>query len=107
MKMGSVVRGEEEWVLKVDGRKMPFPVFASAESLDCYTGCALYGAMVRYGDRVLLASDRLDGVAAAVYECCEKALDVESRLMLIWVGDELHADAGHAIEACMNWCRHN
>jgi len=105
--MGVVIRGEEEWVMKVDGLKMAFPVFASMESLDCYAGGVLHGAMVRYGDRVLLAASRKDGVAAAVYECCEKTLDVDSRLMLIWLGGELYADAGHAIEACMNWCRHN
>ena len=103
--IGVVRYGEFEWVLDSKLARRSFAISSSMEELS--DGVSMNGAVVRYGDRVLVASARLDGVASAVYEFVDDDRDCDSRLGLIWVGSEIHEDAGHALEACMNWCRHN
>ena len=107
MKFGVVRYGEFEWVVEDGACRHVLPVCASIESLGVIADISVDGAVVRYGDRVLVAVDRRNGVAAAVYEFVDDDHGVDSRLNLIWLGNEIHEDAGHALEACMNWCRHN
>ena len=104
--MVRVVRGWENWVLENGKYRHELPVAASMETLAEYTNL-MNGAIIRYGDRVLFAGAHFDGVLAAVYEFVDDDHECDSRLNLIWLNDVVYRDAGHALEACMNWVRNN
>ena len=107
---GKVVRRLLEWELVGEnGARFVLPISPSVENLSDYIGSSVYGAVVVFGDRVLVAAFNGFGVAAAVYEFSDEDEDknIDSRVSLIWLGNEIHRDAGHALEACFNWCRHN
>lgn len=106
--MVEVIREDYCWTILSDDFSHHLPVSDSINSLISEEYETFGGAIVRYGNRVLLASLFREGeYFAAVYECADDCLESDSRLNLIWVNGELHKDAGHAIEACINWCRHN
>ena len=108
MMFGKVVRRPLEWELVGEnGARFVLPISSSVENLSDYCGSSVYGAVVMFGDLVLVAAFNGFGVAAAVYEFSDEDEDIEARVSLIWLGDEIHKDAGHALEACFNWCRHN
>lgn len=65
-----------------------------------------YGAVLRYGDKVLVTDIAWKGFAAAVYEFVESPeedglADIECRLSLLEMTDEVFEDGGHAIAWCM------
>ncbi len=65
-----------------------------------------YGAVLKYGDKVLVTDSAWRGFVAAVYEFVETpeedGLDaVECRLSLLEMPDEVFEDGGHAIAWCM------
>ncbi len=102
-----IVRKDLEWVLE-NGRYLhSLPVSASMETLDGCIGGVLDGAVVRYGDRVLIACYRYDGVVSAVYEFVDDDHNCDSRLNLVWMDSKMQEDAGHALEAGMVWSQNH
>ena len=68
---------------------------------------ASYGAVLKYGDRVLVTDYHWKGgFTASVYEFVETPEeagvgDIECRLSLIYKSDKTFEDNGHAIAWCM------
>lgn len=65
-----------------------------------------YGAVLKFGDRVLVTDCRWKGFTAEVYEFIESPEeagvgDIECRLHLIHKATETFRDGGHAIAWCM------
>jgi len=65
-----------------------------------------YGAVLKYGGKVLVTDIAWRGFAAAVYEFVETPEEdgvdaVECRLSLLEMSDEVFEDGGHAIAWCM------
>ena len=68
-------------------------------------GYAAMGAVLRYGDNVLVVGCERFGYHAAVYEMVEPPRetglgDVECRIGLVYAAEEVFEDGGHA----MAWC---
>lgn len=64
-----------------------------------------YGAVLKYGDQVLVADIGWKGFSAAVYEFIETPEetglpDIECRLNLVEAAEDVFEDGGHA----MAWC---
>ena len=77
-----------------------FPEITSMENLQLKVSS--YGAVLRYGDKVLVTDIAWKGFAAAVYEFVESPeedglADIECRLNLLEMTDEVFEDGGHAI----------
>lgn len=84
---------------------MKFEKVTTIEGLQSACSCT-YGAVVKYGEYVLVADcDYRGGFVAAVYEFVEGEdegfSDIERRLSLISESEERFADGGHALEWCM------
>ena len=65
-----------------------------------------YGAVLKFGNRVLVTDAHWKGFTAAVYEFIESPEeagvgDIECRLQLIRKADQTFPDGGHAIAWCM------
>lgn len=81
-----------------------FPEITSMENLQLKVSS--YGAVLKYGDKVLVTDIAWKGFAAAVYEFVEGPeedglADIECRLNLLEMADEVFEDGGHAIAWCM------
>lgn len=81
-----------------------FPEITSMENLQLKVSS--YGAVLKYGDKVLVTDIAWKGFAAAVYEFVEDPeedglADIECRLNLLEMADEVFEDGGHAIAWCM------
>lgn len=81
-----------------------FPEITSMENLQLKVSS--YGAVLKYGDKVLVTDIAWKGFAAAVYEFVEGPeedglADIECRLNLLEMADEVFEDVGHAIAWCM------
>ena len=81
-----------------------FPEITSMENLQLKVSS--YGAVLKYGDKVLVTDIAWKGFAAAVYEFVEgpeedELADIECRLNLLEMADEVFEDGGHAIAWCM------
>ncbi len=68
-------------------------------------GYAAFGAVLRYGEKVLVVGCERFGYHAAVYEMIETPKetglgDVECRIGLVEAAEEVFKDGGHA----MAWC---
>ena len=69
-------------------------------------GYAAMGAVLRYGEDVLVVGCERFGYHAAVYEMVETPQetglgDVEGRIGLVEAADEIFKDGGHAMERCL------
>ncbi len=69
-------------------------------------GYAAMGAVLRYGEDVLVVGCERFGYHAAVYEMVETPQetglgDVECRIGLVEAADEIFKDGGHAMEWCL------
>ncbi|MBR5163741.1 MAG: hypothetical protein IKW79_06930 [Schwartzia sp.] len=67
---------------------------------------AEFGAVLRYGENVLVVGCERYGYHAAVYEMIETPQetglgDVECRIGLVEASEELFKDGGHAMEWCL------
>lgn len=81
-----------------------FPEITSMENLQLKVSS--YGAVLKYGDKVLVTDIAWKGFAAAVYEFVEGPeedglADIECRLNLLEMANEVFEDGGHAIAWCM------
>lgn len=87
--------------------KIVFPQVTNIETLDgSIARC--YGAVLKYGDKVLVANMNWKGqYEAAIYEFVETPEetglgDIECRLNLIDIANKTFKDGGHAMAWCMN-----
>ncbi|MBE6093978.1 MAG: hypothetical protein E7199_00695 [Schwartzia succinivorans] len=69
-------------------------------------GYAAMGAVLRYGEDVLVVGCERFGYHAAVYEMVEKPQetgldDLECRIGLTGAAEEIFKDGGHAMEWCL------
>ena len=70
-------------------------------------GHAAMGAVLRYGENVLVVGCERFGYHAAVYEMVETPQeaglgDVECRIGLVEASEEVFKDGGHAMEWCLS-----
>ena len=77
-------------------RDYRFDTSTTMEELEM--NCNSYGAVLKHGDKVILAVMNYKGeTLAAVYESRSGHLDIESEIELTEIADQTFEDNGHAV----------
>ena len=79
----------------------PFDKTTTMETLECEVGSG--GAVLRYGEYVIVTHFVFDGYVTAIYEFIEMPREpelswIECRLNFVEQADEYFKDGGHAVE---------
>ena len=79
----------------------PFDKTTTMETLECEVGSG--GAVLRYGEYVIVTHFVFDGYVTAIYEFIETPEEtgfsrIECRLNFVEQADEYFKDGGHAVE---------
>ncbi len=101
MKSTSILKVTEEYTENKTSHYR-LPTTSTMENLSMAV-CAGEGAVLRFGDKVIVTDHAWSGFVAGIYEFIEDEKEtgfsyVECRLNLIAMAEELFPDGGHAVQ---------